>query len=74
MILSGFSHQHDIRRIPNGNITLFDNGNLHDPHYSRAVEYQLDEVNKIATSVWEYKNNPETYSFAMGKNTKIIKP
>ncbi|MEZ4690192.1 MAG: hypothetical protein R3A12_08400 [Ignavibacteria bacterium] len=25
--------------------------------FSRAVEYQLDEVNKIATLVWEYRNS-----------------
>lgn len=63
---TGFSHQHDIRRLSNGNITLFDNGNLHDPPFSRAVEYSLDEINKTATLVWEYRNNPETYSVAMG--------
>jgi hypothetical protein len=62
----GFSHQHDIRKLPNGNFTLFDNGNLHDPQFSRAVEYKLDEVNKTAELVWEYRNNPESYSFAMG--------
>ena len=62
----GFSHQHDVRRLPNGNITLFDNGNLHSPRYSRVTEYQVDEVNKSVSLVWEYKNDPETYSPAMG--------
>ncbi len=63
---TGFSHQHDIRRLPNGDITVFDNGNLHSPSYSRAVEYQLDEINKKAILKWQYKNSPQTYSFAMG--------
>ncbi len=67
----GFSHQHDVRRLPNGNLTIFDNGNLHSPRYSRAVEYQLDEINKTATLVREYKNNPETYSVAMGSNQRL---
>jgi hypothetical protein len=61
-----FSFQHDIRRLPNGNISLFDNGTQHSPKYSRAVEYQLDEVNKTATLVWEYRNTPDIYAVAQG--------
>ncbi len=49
---------HDIRMLPNGNITLFDNGNNHNPWFSRAVEYQVDQVNKTATQVWEYRQQP----------------
>ena len=63
---AGFSYQHDIRRLPNGNITLYDNGNFHSPPYSRAVEYDLDEQNKTATLVWEYRNTPDTYGAFMG--------
>ncbi len=62
----GFSHQHDIRRLPNGHITLYDNGNFLVPQYSRAVEYVLDEQNKIATQVWEFRNTPDNYGFATG--------
>jgi len=62
----GFSHQHDIRRLPNGHITLFDNGNFLSPQYSRAVEYDLDEVNKVATLVWEYRDTPDIYGGFMG--------
>lgn len=61
-----FSHQHAVRRIGNGNITLFDNGNFHSPSYSRAVEYKVDEVNKTAQLVWQYRNSPDVYGFAMG--------
>jgi hypothetical protein len=68
---TGFSHQHDIRRIPNRNITLFDNGNLHNPLYSRACEYQIDEINKTAKLVWQYKNDPITYNTAMGSVQRI---
>ena len=49
------SRQHNIRRRPNGNITMFDNGQHHQPPYSRAVEYSLDEVNKVATMVSEWR-------------------
>jgi hypothetical protein len=61
-----FSHQHAVRRIANGNITMFDNGNFHSPNYSRAVEYKLDEVNKTAQLVWQYRNSPDVYGNAMG--------
>ena len=52
------ARQHNIRRHANGNITMFDNGEFHKPPYSRAVEYSLDEENKIATLVseWRYPN------------------
>ena len=61
-----FSHQHAIRRIANGNVTLFDNGNYHDPPFSRAVEYTLDETQHSAQLVWQYRNTPDSYGVAMG--------
>ncbi len=64
--LSGFSHQHGIRRLPSGNIILFDNGNLHTPPQSRAVEYRIDEVSKIADLVWEYRPMPPLFGAALG--------
>ena len=67
----GFSHQHDIRRLENGNITVFDNGNLHSPPFSRVAEYQLDEANRLAFLIWDYRNNPETFSFAMGDARRL---
>ena len=68
---TGFSHQHCIRRLPNGNYTIFDNGNLHSPNFSRAVEYQMDEANKIVTLVWENCNDPLSYSNAMGSMERL---
>jgi hypothetical protein len=54
----GFSRQHDIRRFSNGDISLFDNGEYHPVQVSSAVEYKLDEVNKLATLVRRiYHNN-----------------
>ncbi len=66
-----FSFQHDIRRLPNGDVTLFDNGNQHVPNYSRAVEYKLDEINKTATLVWEYRHSPDIYGNAMGSVQRL---
>ena len=63
----GFSHQHDIRRLPNGDITLFDDGNLHWSQLpSRAVEYKIDEQNFTVELMWQFKNTPDELSGAMG--------
>jgi len=62
-----FSYQHAVRRIDNGNLTIFDNGNFHyDASPSRALEYRLDESNHTAMLVWQYVNNPVEDSGAMG--------
>jgi Arylsulfotransferase (ASST)/Secretion system C-terminal sorting domain len=50
---------------------LFDNGNQHTPNYSRAVEYKLDEQNKTADLVWEYRHNPDIYNAAMGSVERL---
>ncbi len=61
-----FSFQGDIRRLPNGNITLFDNGTRHNPQYSRCAEYKLDEIGQTAELIWEYRNTPDIYSSGYG--------
>jgi len=73
-----FSHQHDIRRLPNGNVTLYDNGNLHTPKISRAREYRLNESDKIAELIWVHTHEPPIYKAARGNvqtlagNNRII--
>jgi hypothetical protein len=64
--LNGFSHQHAVRRLDNGNIILFDDGSLHSPQTSRAVEYKLDENGKTADLVWEYRPDPPLFGSALG--------
>ncbi|HPS64499.1 MAG TPA: aryl-sulfate sulfotransferase [Ignavibacteria bacterium] len=66
-----FSHQHAIRRLANGHIIMFDNGNYHTPPFSRAVEYNLDELNKTCTKTWEYRHNPSISAFAMGNAQRL---
>jgi len=69
---TGFSHQHSISLLPNGNILMFDNGNLKNPPHSRAVEYQIDEINKTATNVWEYRYNPAIFTNDMGSAFRLV--
>ncbi len=66
-----FQFQHDIRRLPNGNITLFDNRTGLPGVHSRAVEYRLDETAKTATLVWEYRDTPDVYALAMGNVQRL---
>jgi hypothetical protein len=66
-----FIHQHDIRRLPDGRITLYDNGGLFSQRPSRAVEYLLDEANMTATLMWDFVNNPPLYGFAMGNVQRL---
>jgi hypothetical protein len=68
---TGFSWQHDARRQSNGNLTLFDNGNFHDPQVSRAVEYELDTNAMTATKVWEYRSTPDIYGGFMGNAQRL---
>lgn len=59
----GFSHQHDATLLENGNILLFDNGNLHDPPRSRVVEYAIDEHARTAELVWSHDDGRYTGYF-----------
>ena len=69
--LGGFNKQHDVRRIENGNITMFDNGTQHQPMLSRAVEYDVDEINKTATLVWEYAHPDSIVAMSMGSVQRL---
>ena len=69
--LNGFRNQHDIRSLGNGHYTLFDNGNLHNPPVSRAVEYVLDTLNMTATLVWEFRDTPDKYTSWMGNVQRL---
>jgi len=67
----GFSWQHDIRRLENGNITVYDNGNWHTPKFSQGLEYQIDEENFTAELVWNYIHDPVIYGRATGANRRL---
>ncbi len=57
-----FSHQHSIRKLENGNILLFDNGNMHYEQFSSIVEYELDEAALTATLVKRIVHTPRIYA------------
>ncbi len=70
----GFFHQHDIRRQPDGQLTLFDNHNVTHgglPPFSRAVAYAVDEISKTATLMWSHRKTPDVVSSAMGSHQRL---
>ena len=66
--VGGFRWQHDARRLPNGNLTVFDNyaTDAEGRNFSRAAEYKLDEVNMTAELVWSYRDPDDTFGRWMG--------
>lgn len=70
-----FRQQHDVRRIANGNITILNNGNYLPTQISSAKEYQVDEVNKVATLVWYYEhpdvNGNKVFARASGNAQRL---
>jgi hypothetical protein len=66
-----FSYQHDAKLLPNGHLTLFDNGNYHVPQFSRAVEYAIDETERTATLVWQYRLQPDVFGRLVGSVQRL---
>ena len=69
--LNGTSLQHNISALGNGHYMVFDNGNYHTPQVSRAVEYLLDLTNLTATVVWQFRDNPDKYTYWLGNAQRL---
>jgi hypothetical protein len=66
----GFTYQHDVRRIANGNLTIFDNGSLSTPRYSSSLEYTINEADTSLTLTWNYFNSNH-HSWSMGNSQRL---
>ena len=69
----GISQQHHASPVPGqpNHYTIFDNGNDHNPRFSRGVEYYLDLDSMQATLVWEYRHTPDLYANWMGSVQRL---
>lgn len=67
----GFSHQHTISRTAANRLLLFDNGNLKNPEYSRAVEYEVDESAKTIRRIWQYRPPVDIVTRSMGSVERL---
>jgi len=68
---NGFKMQHDVRRLDNGNISVYDNGVTHDPPLSRVIEYNVDEEEKTAELTWEFTHPDSILGLAMGSAQRL---
>jgi len=75
----GFSFQHSLQKLNNGNILTFDNGNLsreflnQDTKTSRSIEIQINENDNgcEANLDWEYVLPEELYGYLSGNTQKL---
>jgi len=67
----GFSKQHTVYRLQNGNLLMFDNGVGSDPLYSRGSEYKIDENNLKVELVNEYRHTPDLYTIIKGSIQRL---
>jgi hypothetical protein len=74
-----FAFQHDARRLPDGTISIFDNGTTVVQNSapkaieeSRAIVLELDEQKMKATLLREYTHPDKLYADAAG-NTQVLK-
>jgi len=71
----GFSFQHGLQKLDNGNIVTLDNGNLSetflgtDHPITRAIEISVN--NNQADIIWEYSLAPNLFGFASGNAQKL---
>ena len=64
---AGFSHQHTPIITREGELMIFDNGNLKPHQRTRVVAYKLDVTTMRAIKTWEYyPEEPEAFSPTMG--------
>jgi hypothetical protein len=73
-----FAFQHDARRLPGGNISIFDNGSLvfengtpKAVEESRAIVLELDKKEMSASLVRQYTHPDKQYADAAG-NTQVL--
>ena len=75
----GFSFQHSLQKLNNGNILTFDNGNLsreflnQDEKTSRSIEIDITETETgcEASLAWEYVLPEELYGYLSGNTQKL---
>ena len=78
-IYHGFTFQHGLQLLENGNIVTLDNGNIsqwlfeeyNDEPRTRALEISIDESNNKAEIVWEYLLADTLYGHASGNVQKL---
>jgi outer membrane protein assembly factor BamB len=64
------SYQHDARRLPDGRLSLFDNGNTDSPPVSRGAVYALDETAMTAKLEEDLQPDPPVFAIFAGSTRR----
>lgn len=62
---------HDINRLPNGHVLIYNNSKGGVSATSTVHEYALDETNRIATHIWTYTPNPGVAGPSQGSAQRL---
>jgi hypothetical protein len=68
---NGWFNGHDLRRLPNGNISFFVNANKGSTETAKVAEFKLDEENLSAELVWLYEPLSPVLATARG-NAQLL--
>ena len=68
-----FSYQHAVKVLDNGNLMMFDNGNLRAEKYSRSLEIAVTDTGDgwEASIIWEYILPTDKYSEFAGDSDRL---
>ncbi|GEB51911.1 arylsulfotransferase family protein [Streptomyces cacaoi] len=70
-LADAFSFQHDARRLKDGSISVFDNGNLATPQRSRGAVYTLDDGQRTAKLTRDLQPDPPVYGSYTGGSAEL---
>jgi hypothetical protein len=65
------SHQHAPEIQEDGTILLYDNGNGYTPPFTRVTRIRFDEPAGVAEIVYEWRDQPDFYDFAVGDANRL---
>jgi hypothetical protein len=67
----GTSRQHNVQRLPNGNLLVFDNGLTHPTPHTSAKEYTLNDETKTAQLIWSCPSPNTNITVATGSVQRL---
>ncbi|MDJ1138313.1 arylsulfotransferase family protein [Streptomyces iconiensis] len=77
-LADAFSFQHDARRLRDGSVSVFDNGNLANPQVSRGAVYKLDGEDRLdgkdrtAALVRDLQPHPPQFGSYVGSSNEML--
>ncbi len=64
-------YQHDVQRLSDGSLSVFDNGNGRNPQESKGAVYTVNESSMTATLTQTFEANPAAFSPFIGGHREV---